>query len=59
MEKVTSKKKKRFRKNTFKFADCVSMMDVLKTDTESIGLFFFMTNKVMEVRSHEATCFKH
>lgn len=54
MTKVTSKKPKRhFKRDTFKFAECVSMMDLLEADAEHVGLFFYVADKVMEVREHE------
>lgn len=56
MKKVTSKntnKRKHYRKSTFKLAECVSMMDLLEADAEHVGLFFYVADKVMEVREHE------
>lgn len=54
MKKVTSKNtKKRYRKNTFKFAECISMMDLLEADVDHVGLFFFVADKMMEVRERE------
>ncbi len=57
MKKVTSKntnkRKQHYRKSTFKLAECVSMMDLLEADAEHVGLFFYVADKVMEVREHE------
>lgn len=60
MKKVTSKnqnnkKKQRYRKHTFKFAECVSSMDVLEANAEHVGFLFYIADKVMGVREHEIT----
>lgn len=61
MKKVTSKntKKQRYRKNTFKFAECISMMDLLEADVDHVGLFFFVADKMMEVREREIARCEH
>lgn len=54
---MTSKKKqqsnKRKPRNTFKLAECVSMVDVMEANKESVGFLFYFTDKMMEVREHE------
>ncbi len=65
MKKVTSKKittnnkKKPFRKHTFKFAECVSMLDVLESTAEHVGLLMYVADKIMGVREREITSCKH
>ena len=65
MKKVTSKKtttnnkKKHFRKHTFKFAECVSLVDIMEKDTDHVALFFLFVDKLMEVREREITSCKH
>ena len=65
MKKVTSKKtttnnkKKHFRKHTFKFAECVSMLDVLEPTAEHVGLLMYVSDKIMGVREREITSCKH
>lgn len=41
-------------KNGFKFADCVSSMDVMKKDEQSVLLFLWFFDKVMEAREKNA-----
>lgn len=43
-------KKKHYRKHTFKLAECVSMVDVLKPTAEHVGLLMYVTDKLMGVR---------
>lgn len=58
MKKVTSKtqdkeKQRQYKKDTFKFAECISMMDIMETKGRNLGFFFYMVDKVMEVRERE------
>lgn len=58
MKKVTSKnqtnkKKQRYRKHTFKFAECVSLVDIMEKDVDHVALFFHVVDKLMGVREHE------
>lgn len=55
METSKSKQpnKKRTPKTTFKLAECVSMVDVMKADADSVGFLFYFTDKLMEVRERE------
>lgn len=46
-------KKKKQPKNTFKLAECVSMVDVMEANKESVGFLFYFTDKMMEVRERE------
>lgn len=57
--KNTSKRKQHYRKNTFKLAECVSMMNLLEADVDHVGLFFYVADKVMEVREHEIARCQH
>lgn len=65
MKRVTSKKtttnnkKKHFRKHTFKFAECVSLVDIMEKDVDHIALFFLFVDKLMGVREREITSCKH
>lgn len=36
-------KKKKQPKNTFKLAECVSMVDVMEANKESVGFLFYFT----------------
>ena len=59
MKKVTSKnpnnKKKHYRKHTFKFAECVSLVDIMEKDVDHVALFFHFVDKLMGVRESEIT----
>lgn len=57
-EKQKQKNGGRKRKSTFKLADCVSMMDVVDTTPEHLGLFMYVVDKCTEVRSNETARFK-
>lgn len=66
MKKVTSKKqivekkpRRQYKKGTFKFAECISMMDIMETKGHNLGFFFYMVDKVMEVREREIARCKH
>lgn len=56
-EKQKQKKNIRKRRGTFKLADCVSMLDVMDTTPEHLGLFLFVTNICSEVRANETARF--
>ncbi len=46
--------KQRKIKNGFKFADCVSSLDIMKKDEQSVLLFLWVFDKVMEAREKDA-----
>ncbi len=46
--------KQRKIKNGFKLADCISSMDVMKKDEQSVLLFLWFFDKVMEAREKDA-----
>lgn len=56
-EKQKQKKTGRKRKDTFKLADCVSMLDVMDTTPEHLGLFLYVTDRCSEVRANETARF--
>lgn len=59
MKRVTSKKpnnkKKHYHKHTFKFAECVSLVDITEKDVDHVALFFHVVDKLMGVRESEIT----
>lgn len=40
----------------FKFAECVSKLDMFANTTASKYTFFFVINRLMEVKDREITC---
>lgn len=44
------------RKQGFKLAECVSKLDMFANTTASKYTFFFVINRLMEVKDREITC---
>lgn len=54
-KKNPNNKKKHYRKHTFKFAECVSLVDIMEKDVDHVALFFHFVDKLMGVRESEIT----